>query len=62
MRPSICDRIASKVMTDADWLDLHEPHGQKRFEDFPHPSGDWFWLVCPCGAKQLTTKKPTEES
>ena len=49
-----CERIAAKVMPTAEWFAIHNDHGVKAFEPFPHPSGKWFTLVCPCGAKHLT--------
>lgn len=48
-----------KVMTTAAWRMQHEHHLTDREphftkEEHPHPSGTWFKLVCPCGAKHLT--------
>lgn len=58
-------------MTEAAWRAEHRPHldAQNRGvvddetafdfarETFNHPSGTWYWLVCPCGAKLLTHDK-----
>jgi hypothetical protein len=64
---SFHDRIARKTLRTEDWRAIHEQHlveqnltcgAVQRFdfarEAFDHPSGTWYWLVCPCGAKHLT--------
>jgi hypothetical protein len=58
---SYCDKLKNRVMTTGQWKAEHIPHfanydvtsGFKK-EPSTHPSGKWFWLVCPCGAKHLT--------
>jgi hypothetical protein len=61
---SNCDKLKDKVMTSDDWRAKHRPHLVEyeetngfKSEPFPHPSGEWYWIVCPCGAKHLTTKE-----
>jgi hypothetical protein len=51
-----CEALEKKVKTPEEWHAEHDAHGQATEEPFPHPSGDWFWLLCPCGAKYLTTR------
>ena len=52
-----CEHIASRVLTTEAWLAKHRDHGDLTTEPYPHPSGKWHWLVCECGAKQLTAKE-----
>ena len=52
-----CEALEKKVRTPESWHAEHDPHGPATTEPFPHPSGDWHWLVCPCGAKYLTRKE-----
>lgn len=55
-----CAEMRAKTMPWADWKAKHAPHlhrrGGEEFErePYPHPSGTWAWIVCPCGAKLLT--------
>jgi hypothetical protein len=56
----VCDRclaLKGKTATTECWLAEHATHGDKTVEAFPHPSGTWFWRVCPCGAKHLSAKE-----
>lgn len=53
-------RLEGRIVSTEDWLLLHTPHlemGQQfRREKYDaHPSGTWFWRVCTCGAKHLST-------
>jgi len=60
-----CDALRLKVMTTDRWFALHGPHTSPvtpiREEPYPHPSGTWVRLVCPCGARQVTVKQPGTE-
>ena len=52
------EHLAGKVKTTDEWKAEHArclvADGDAfTSEPFPHPSGDWFWLVCLCGAKHL---------
>ena len=56
---SFSQRLRTRVRTTDDWQAQHRAHldrPDRAFdrELFPHPSGTWFWLVCPCGARHLT--------
>ena len=46
--------MAKKVRTPEAWLAEHAPHGQHTIEPAPHPSDEWVWWVCPCGAMYMT--------
>jgi hypothetical protein len=52
-----CESLSEKVKTTEEWKAEHAEHVDAELpfasEPFPHPSGTWFWLVCPCGAKHL---------
>jgi len=52
--------MKARVRTTTDWRAKHAAHLQAGFDfarqDFPHPSGTWLWLCCPCGDRHLTTK------
>lgn len=50
-----CAGLAAKTVATDDWLAQHRNHGDLSTEPFDHPSGRWYWLVCECGAKHLTT-------
>lgn len=52
-----CHTLKAKIMTTQAWLELHSPHGPIGEEPYPHPSGEWIRLVCPCGAGQITIKR-----
>jgi hypothetical protein len=52
-----CDKLAAKVQPAETWDAKHAACGPKTTEPFPHPSGKWYWLVCPCGAKHLRSKE-----
>lgn len=54
-----CDLLNGLVILDTAWREKHAGHlpapaADYAREKFNHPSGTWFWLVCPCGAKHLT--------
>ena len=50
-----CERIRTKTISTAVWLQTHLQHSAMRTEPFEHyPGDDLFWLVCECGAKHLT--------
>jgi len=59
-RCGTCDAMKARVRTTTDWRAKHAAHLQAGFDfarqDFPHPSGTWLWLCCPCGDRHLTTK------
>lgn len=54
-----CTRLKAKSIPDQQWRDNHLPHLPPNsvfgIEPFPHPSNTWFWRVCPCGARHLTS-------
>jgi hypothetical protein len=58
---AFCAELKAKTMPLSQWTAMHEPHLQRRggeefeSEPFNHPAGGWHWIVCPCGAKFLTT-------
>lgn len=49
--------------TDA-WKLQHMPHlgpGQRFVaQPYSHPSGEWYSLVCPCGARHISTQRAEE--
>jgi hypothetical protein len=47
--------VAAKTLTTAEWLAKHRNHGD--LGQAPHPDGDWYYLVCECGAKHLTSRE-----
>jgi hypothetical protein len=56
-----CRASSQRLLRPAEWIARHRDHQHQhgrefRREVFPHPSGTWFWLVCPCGAKLLTAE------
>ena len=53
-----CESLEKKVKTNEDWDHEHSEHGDKTKAPFPHPSGQWYWMVCPCGAKHLRADGP----
>ena len=52
--------LQSKVMNLEDWKAKHSAHLQpdRQFaaEPFGYPHTTWHWLICPCGAKHLTSR------
>lgn len=59
----LCEKLRTKTLETEAWRKKHRAHlGGAGLgfttEPFAHPSGDWSWLVCPCGAKQLTVREP----
>lgn len=53
---TIEERLQAKTVSTQQWQDKHGPHS-KDFGVIPfnHPSGNWYWLVCACGARHLTS-------
>lgn len=56
-----CNRLAAHVKTLEAWEAEHAEHGGYTTEPFAHPSGNWFWLVCKCGAKYLNIREESHE-
>ncbi len=56
-RCQFCRKAAQGVLSDGAWDVLHHSHGDKTREPMSHPSGEWFWQVCPCGAKHLRIRE-----
>lgn len=54
-----CSKLEDRVIATEEWEANHNWHligaSQSRYgrEDVKHPSGRWWNLVCPCGAKHL---------
>lgn len=51
----------SRIQTTRTWRAKHREHLLEPGDSFnrlafPHPSGSWYWLVCVCGAKHLTSE------
>lgn len=51
------ERRGIKTLPKSEWKSVHSEHIDKTKgfdkENFEHPSGTWYWLVCTCGAKLL---------
>jgi hypothetical protein len=52
-----CRNLGERTVETAFWLHTHAEHGTHEREEFKHPSGRWFWLVCPCGAKHMAVEE-----
>jgi len=53
-----CRTLGGKVVLTPAWRAFHHTHlttPDFAREAFPHPSGTWYFLVCACGAKHLTS-------
>jgi len=60
-----CQRLQARTIGTEAWRAQHLEHLRDpalgfTVEDFPHPSGTWFWLICVCGAKHLTMTRSVE--
>lgn len=62
-----CGLFRDHVMTTDEWKAKHQPHHVGEFKTKPFAEGypdwphqDWKYLVCDCGARQLTTGKDGE--
>lgn len=61
----ICSSIRARQKDLPEWQQEHESHlaPQESFgrEPFNHPSGTWFMLVCPCGAKIVSIEESEKD-
>lgn len=52
-----CRMLAGRTQAEGDWRATHAPHVQAGATygraPFRHPSEQWYWLVCACGARYL---------
>lgn len=67
----LCTRLEERVETLEAWSARHRPHLRENAigtpldfarETYPHPDGNWFWLVCPCGHRFLTIDRNIDEA
>lgn len=60
MECKLCESLKTRVRPEADWRAEHKDHGGLSVVPAEHPSGDWAWLICECGAKYLTIRESDE--
>lgn len=56
---SFSDKMQKNVVPTLEWIAAHEKHLEYvddfGSESFDHPSGEWGFLICSCGARHLVT-------